>query len=113
MKNALLVSGKCSKCECDLHKFSISHNPSYCRYCYAQYKRDRYKDPEYKKRHTARLSAMRLVNSGIIIIEPCKLCGESNSEMHHPDYEKPNDVTFLCNKCHNELHALERKVLCA
>lgn len=100
---------KCRSCDCELHEFSVSKK-DICRHCYAEYCRRRYSRPDYQVHHRARVTANLLVKAGIIIQEPCKLCGDPNSEKHHPDYNNPTDVTFLCKKCHSELHVLERKV---
>ena len=35
----------------------------------------------------------------------CESCfQEKFVEGHHPDYDKPLEVTWLCKKCHTELH---------
>lgn len=36
--------------------------------------------------------------------QPCLLCGEANSQMHHADYTKPLAVFYLCRECHLLLH---------
>lgn len=40
---------------------------------------------------------------------PCALCGREGKHRHHSDYGKPNDVTWLCTKCHRRLHHLGKK----
>ena len=34
----------------------------------------------------------------------CELCGNVNSQMHHSDYSKPLEVTWLCRHCHLSWH---------
>lgn len=41
---------------------------------------------------------------GKIIKEPCIVCGDVNSQMHHPNYDKPLLVIWYCRKHHLELH---------
>lgn len=41
------------------------------------------------------------------IIKPdiCEICGASNNlEAHHSDYSKPEDVIWVCRKCHLYIH---------
>lgn len=40
---------------------------------------------------------------------PCEVCGNPNSERHHPDYSKPLEVIFLCSKHHAKLHVKLRE----
>jgi hypothetical protein len=32
------------------------------------------------------------------------VCGRPDGHMHHPDYDKPLEVAFLCPKCHRHEH---------
>ena len=36
---------------------------------------------------------------------PCVICNDI-AEMHHHNYRKPYEVTWLCNLHHRQLHAL-------
>ena len=45
------------------------------------------------------------VNGNTMKREPCLVCGEEKTEAHHHNYQKPRDVTFLCNPHHFELHS--------
>lgn len=51
-----------------------------------------------------------LFKRGIIIKENC-LCGSPHTHMHHPDYNDPWNVVWMCRPCHDEFHTLERKVM--
>jgi hypothetical protein len=42
--------------------------------------------------------------------EPCVICKDMNSEMHHYNYRKPYEITWLCQLHHRQLHALEQKL---
>jgi hypothetical protein len=99
----------CSYCESPID----GKHHTYCRGCYAHYRRtQRNANPESKKRQYARIKAMQLVKKGIIIKRPCS-CGNPNSQMHHPDYDKFDEVVWYCKKCHDDFHVLERRVMCA
>lgn len=59
---------------------------------------------EQSKKDIARSYAGVYLRTGRIIKENCKKCGDSNSQMHHPDYNKPIDIIWLCRPCHLQLH---------
>ena len=46
---------------------------------------------------------------GIIKAEPCEVCGNTNSEKHHDDYDKPLEVRWLCKRHHGRQHAGRKK----
>ena len=48
------------------------------------------------------------VRSGKIVPQPCWVCGEK-AEAHHPDYDQPLSVVWLCPSHHKQTHALTRK----
>ncbi|MER9763116.1 hypothetical protein [Mesorhizobium sp. M0138] len=41
---------------------------------------------------------------GLIIQEACKDCGSSDAEAHHPDYDRPLAVDWLCRLHHRREH---------
>ena len=64
--------------------------------------------PERKKASTAVHRAIRdgkLIPWPVCAIPDC--CGKPHA--HHPDYSRPLDVVWLCDKHHKEVHALARK----
>ena len=61
-------------------------------------------DPEAKKRANARSYLHVYVRKGKVAKKPCEVCGNENSEAHHPDYDKPLEVRWLCRDHHLELH---------
>lgn len=62
------------------------------------------KSPEAKKKHRARSTANNALRGGKLQKKPCRVCGDVNVEMHHPDYSKPLHVQWLCELHHDELH---------
>lgn len=70
------------------------------------YMREAYKDPINKKKSNARSKISDHIRRGLIKKETnCSLCKSTNNiEKHHPDYNKPLEVIWLCRDCHVELH---------
>ena len=68
--------------------------------------------------------AQRLIARGGITPTPCEVCGDDPRgadgrrlvHAHHDDYNYPDRVRFLCQRCHHEWHkhnrAIERKEGC-
>lgn len=64
------------------------------------------------QKQAASVKISYLVNNGRI--ERPRLCSEcgiakDRIEGHHPDYAQPLKVTWLCRKCHRDLHTYLRK----
>jgi hypothetical protein len=57
-------------------------------------------DERKKKNARGRINAR--IRNGLIEKLPCLVCGDENSEAHHPDYDKPADVVWLCKAHHRE-----------
>ena len=59
---------------------------------------------EQRKKANARSYANCYKRRGLLKQEPCKTCGDENSQMHHDDYDKPLEVIWFCRKCHLDHH---------
>lgn len=59
---------------------------------------------EDKRRAACHSAVARALRSGAITKSPCVSCGNEKSVAHHDDYDKPLQVTWLCQPCHVDLH---------
>lgn len=100
----------CSKC----NRENDRPAQRYCMLCHAAYMRDWRKthplSEEGKKRDNARSYAKEYKKRGILTQSPCRVCGDKQSEMHHPDHELPLVVVWLCRKCHLAWHSFWREI---
>ena len=51
------------------------------------------------------------IRRGLLKRQPCSVCGDPKADGHHPDYDKPAAVVWLCRLHHKRAHrrALKRK----
>ncbi|MCV2871590.1 hypothetical protein OEZ71_04705 [Defluviimonas sp. WL0050] len=66
----------------------------------------RERNPKADWAHAATRSA---INRGLIERKPCEVCGDPETDAHHPDYDRPLTVRFLCRKHHKQEHSGGRK----
>ena len=53
----------------------------------------------------ARNKTKEAVKSGKLVRQPCASCGNPKSQgHHHAGYDKPLEVTWLCQRCHAKEH---------
>lgn len=102
----------CSKCGEPLEQSRRTQR--YCKKCHAESMRllrPKHSElyPEAKKRANARAYAKVYLRRGKLIKQPCIVCGDEDSQMHHADYDKPLDVIWYCRKHHLEHHELINK----
>ncbi len=57
-----------------------------------------------KHKYTAKRLVEEKIRNGTMIKTPCIKCGDKRSLGHHPDYAKPLEVIWLCQKHHSEVH---------
>jgi hypothetical protein len=63
----------------------------------------------YHQRYATHIIFCNAVRDGKVEKLPCLICG-NEAEGHHPDYSKPLDVIWLCNKHHREAHNLTKNL---
>jgi hypothetical protein len=60
---------------------------------------------EARRRANARSYAHVYLRRGKIARKPCERCGSPESQMHHRDYARPLEVTWLCRWCREKPEA--------
>jgi hypothetical protein len=68
---------------------------------------------KWRQRHplaaAAHVKLRRAVRRGELERQPCTQCSSTQTiHGHHPDYSRPLEVVWLCQRCHTEIHRLER-----
>jgi hypothetical protein len=63
---------------------------------------------KYPHRRTAQNKVAAAIKQGKLKALPCFVCGEK-AEAHHPDYDQPLDVVWLCPSHHKQAHAIVYK----
>lgn len=97
----------CRNCGCFLELNRI-YVKTICRLCENEYRRTYNLTAPYRLRQKSRSLANKALRRGKLIRKPCEKCGNAKSEMHHEDYDKPLQVTWLCRPCHLDLHTLKK-----
>lgn len=77
------------------------------------YRNGSYHNPVLKKqlereRHPQEVRARELSYNarrrGVLRKQPCSSCGSTDRvEAHHPDYDEPLHIIWLCHNCHREI----------
>lgn len=107
---------KCKSCTKSDSKEARAKNPEY----YRDYDRARASLPhrqelrdrvnaayyvEHPMRRKAQVAVSNAVRDGRLVPLPCFVCG-CKAEAHHPNYDAPLDVVWLCPSHHKQAHAL-------
>lgn len=61
---------------------------------------------EHPLKYKASTAVGNALASGKLVRQPCFICGERRVEGHHPDYDQPLSVVWLCLAHHRETHVL-------
>ncbi len=54
--------------------------------------------------HRLKVRARRIARELHPIQQPCEECSNEKTSRHHDDYNKPEEIRWLCNRCHAEWH---------
>lgn len=80
-----------------------------CKECQHKYYKEWYKKNgrnRNKKAQKAEWEVNKAKKNGTLIVpEKCELCGKSGDiRAHHPNYNKPLEIIWVCRSCHRNLH---------
>jgi len=75
--------------------------PERAKYCAEITKAWRSSDKRIMQCHS---KVARAVKNGILVRQPCEICGSEKSIAHHESYNRPLDVRWLCEPHHKERH---------
>ena len=64
---------------------------------------------KYPKKYKARNITASLIRAGKIKKEPCLVCCDVQSQVHHLDYDYPECVIWLCRKHHDLIHKVHEE----
>jgi hypothetical protein len=106
----------CALCLSPIQQPQFSGVRKFCEPCRLARKRfvqresqKRYRvNPERSARDRAIQITATRIRSGNLTRLPCNNCGNPNSHVHHNNYRKPLEITFLCVQCHLQLHGAEK-----
>lgn len=73
-----------------------------CDACRSSHNKKRRAEAEQK--FSAWRETKALIRTGVLVRQPCEVCGEVEVHAHHEDYSRPADVRWLCSKCHSWWH---------
>lgn len=63
---------------------------------------------EYWKTNGIKRRAQAMVNNrvhdGLILRQPCEICGKEKAQAHHDDYAQPLAIRWLCSFHHRDWH---------
>jgi hypothetical protein len=69
-------------------------------------------DSDYKNNYPERVVAGIIARKQNPHLKPCEVCGSTDKVIrHHPDYNEPNKIVFLCGSCHKKEHLSLREAL--
>ena len=118
-RHSMMADGYLNKCK-ECTKADVSKHRAENIEKIREYDRDRSKLPhrieknrivsaEWRKsnpeRRKAQLIAGYAIKKGFLVKQPCLICGKK-AQAHHPDYDLPLSVVWLCSSHHKQTHHL-------
>lgn len=71
---------------------------------------DRRKREKDLQKIRTRYLSWRMLQRGEIKRENCLVCGSTDSEIHHLDYNTPDNIVWLCSYHHKRRHLLKKHI---
>ena len=100
----LIPIKKCATCGVKFKPFR--NTGRFCsKKCYGEFRGEKWDGDKTKVWRIFNLA----VNFGEIKRKPCEICGKKNAQGHHPNYNEPLKVIWLCPKHHRELHEKNKR----
>lgn len=110
VKGKLNIDRKCAKCKKVMLVDNFYHRGKYKeKQLYKSYCKDCYNNRIYPEKTKARrILHLSVINNKIFKPNICSVCNiqlpKNKIHGHHPDYDKPLNIIWVCNKCHVSIH---------
>src|SRR3990167_908208 len=101
-RDGIGVSSHCIECRIAISRKRRSEG----RYLYPSKNYPNKKERPWFK-NKAKYLVRTAIKNGRMVRMPCEICADIKVEAHHPDYNKPYDVKWLCKKHHAEEHRIK------
>lgn len=107
----------CRKCERAAQKARERRSPEAYMAALERSRRKKRKPRKtLKKQHDDKgrvrsLTSRRIRAGWIPKADACSQCGALNPQVHHVNYDRPDDILWLCSKCHGKQHRLDMETL--
>lgn len=74
---------------------------AHCKQCEIEATKEYQRANPTKRR--ARSQVAIAIRAGKLTRQPCEVCGAEKADAHHPDYERPLEVRWLCRRHHSKV----------
>jgi hypothetical protein len=62
-----------------------------------------------RDKRNAQKAVQQKIKRGLLVRQPCRICGDYKSHAHHRDYSKRFEVDWLCALHHNQEHIQQKQ----